>query len=107
MKEEHVTTQREIEEATLIIKNAIKSQVGSGYIHSRDDIIRLLLDSRFDIVDVTDESISICASDAPELIAVPKGWLFSSRFRLSRSAYFSPIDVQPSETGKTKTGDVL
>ncbi|MFX4311506.1 hypothetical protein F8O53_06045 [Enterobacter sp. 63] len=87
MKEENFTSQREIEEATLIIKRAIKRHVGFGYIHSRDDIIRLLVNSRFDIVDVTDESIALCVSDAPEDIVVLKGWLFSSHFRLSRSAY--------------------
>lgn len=107
MKEEHFTTQRETEEATLRIKNAIKRYVGSGYLHSRDDIIRLLIDSRFDIVDVTDESISLCASDAPDDIVVLKGWLFSSHFRLSRSAYFPWNHVLPPETGKTKTGVVL
>jgi hypothetical protein len=72
------------EEARDIIKGTVKQLIGDGRIHSRDDIIRHLCGANFDITDVTEESITICAPDEPANTLILSGWLFSERFGLDR-----------------------
>lgn len=77
------------EEAGEIIKGTLKKLVGGGRIHSRDDIIRHLCGANFDITDVTEESITVCAPDEPANTLILSGWLFSERFGLDRDKTLS------------------
>ena len=85
------------EEAREIIKGTVKQLIGDGRIHSRDDIIRHLCGANFDITDVTEESITICAPDEPANTLILSGWLFSERFGLDRDRPLSGDGGQLSE----------
>nr|WP_181726221.1 hypothetical protein [Klebsiella pneumoniae] len=85
------------EEARDIIKGTVKQLIGDGRIHSRDDIIRHLCGANFDITDVTEESITICAPDEPANTLILSGWLFSERFGLDRDKSLSGDGGQLSE----------
>lgn len=88
------------EKATSIIKETIKLLVGEGRIHSRDDIIRHLCGAKFDIVEVTGESITLCAPDEPQNTSTLRGWLFSNQFVLSEGCGASFPQMAP---GMAKT----
>lgn len=49
-----------------------------------DDVIRYLIkEGGFDILSVTDTSVTLCAPDEPEETLTLTGWVFSSSFRLA------------------------
>lgn len=73
-------------EARKIITDTIRGLVGGRVIHSRDDIIRFLCGEGFDIPGVSEDSITLSAPDEPENTLTFTGYLFSSRFKLIRSA---------------------
>jgi hypothetical protein len=77
------------EDAREIIKGTVKQLVGDGRIHSRDDIIRHLCGANFDITEVTEDSITVCAPDEPDNTATLSGWLFSERFRMGRDKHYT------------------
>ncbi|EEL3199971.1 hypothetical protein HAR72_003168 [Salmonella enterica] len=88
------------EKATNVIKETIKLLVGERRIHSRDDIIRHLCGAKFDIVDVTEESITICAPDEPVNTSTLSGWLFSDRFRLVQDRHRTEGELLISREGR-------
>jgi hypothetical protein len=58
--------------------------VSSGLLHSRENVIRCLIkEGCFDIVNVTDTSVTLCVSDEPEEMLALTGWVFSPSFRLT------------------------
>ena len=74
----------ESEQARRMIRRSVLRMVGSGQLHSRDDVIRCLIkEGGFDILSVTDTSVTLCAPDEPEEVLTLTGWVFSSSFRLA------------------------
>ncbi|HEI8763744.1 TPA: hypothetical protein SLG70_005000 [Klebsiella oxytoca] len=74
----------ESEQARRMIRRSVLRMVGSGQLHSREDVIRYLInEGGFDIVSVTDTSLTLCAPYEPEEILTLTGWVFSSVFRLA------------------------
>ena len=74
----------ESEQARRMIRRSVLRMVGSGQLHFREDVIRYLInEGGFDIVSVTDTSLTLCAPDEPEEILTLTGWVFSSVFRLA------------------------
>lgn len=74
----------ESEQARRMIRRSVLRMVGSGQLHSREDVIRYLInEGGFDIVSVTDTSMTLCAPDEQEEILTLTGWVFSSLFRLA------------------------
>lgn len=84
-------------EARQIIMDTIKGLVGWRVIHSREDIIRFLCGEGFDIPDVSEDSITVSAPDEPGNTLTFTGYLFSSQFKLTRSA--TDIEVTTGEVG--------
>lgn len=57
----------ESEQARRMIRRSVLRMVGSGQLHSREDVIRYLInEGGFDILSVTDTSVTLCAPDEPE-----------------------------------------
>ncbi len=83
--------------ARKIITDTIKGLVGGRVIHSREDIVRFLCGERFYIPDVSENSITVSAPDEPENTLTLTGYLFSSQFKLTRSA--TDIEVTTGEVG--------
>ena len=74
----------ESEQARRMIRRAVLRMVSSGQLHSRDDVICYLIkEGGFDILSVTDTSVTLCAPDEPEETLTLTGWVFSSSFRLA------------------------
>lgn len=86
MSEDSRDIQAENTEASTIIKRTLRSLVAQGAIRSRDDIIRILLEAKFDITEVTAQGITLHAPDEPENRVMLDGWLFSAGFSLSAPA---------------------
>lgn len=86
MSEDSRDIQTENKEACTILKRTLRSLVAQGAIRSRDDIIRILLEAKFDITEVTAQGITLCGPDEPENRVTLDGWLFSAGFSLSAPA---------------------
>lgn len=57
----------ESEQARRMIRCAVLRMVGLGQLHSRDDVIRYLIkEGGFDILSVSDTSVTLCVPDEPE-----------------------------------------
>ncbi|EWG67617.1 MULTISPECIES: hypothetical protein [unclassified Enterobacter] len=89
------------DEAREIIKGTVKQLVGDGRVHSRDDIIRHLCGANFDITEVTEECITVCAPDEPDNTLTLSGWLFSDRFRLGQDKHLPGDDLKTSDPTQT------
>ncbi|EPC3764313.1 MULTISPECIES: hypothetical protein [Enterobacteriaceae] len=77
-----------------MIRRAVLRMVGVGQIHSRDDVIRYLIkEGGFDILSVTDTSVTLCVPDEPEETLTLTGWVFSSSFRLADCVYDNTCPV--------------
>lgn len=84
----------EFEQARRMIRCAVLRMVGLGQLHSRDDVIRYLIkEGGFDILSVTDTSVTLCAPDEPEETLTLTGWVFSSSFRLADCVYDNACPV--------------
>ncbi|EPU1046008.1 hypothetical protein ACVUNM_004020 [Raoultella ornithinolytica] len=84
----------ESEQARRMIRRAVLRMVSSGLLHSRDDVIRYLIkEGGFDILSVTDTSVTLCAPDEPEETLTLTGWVFSSSFRLADCVYDNTCPV--------------
>ena len=84
----------ESEQARRMIRRAVLRMVGVGQIHSRDDVIRYLKRTGgFDILSVTDTSVTLCVPDEPEETLTLTGWVFSSSFRLADCVYDNTCPV--------------
>ena len=82
------------EQARRMIRRAVLRMVGLGQLHSRDDVIRCLIkEGGFDILSVTDTSVTLCAPDEPEETLTLTGWVFSSSFRLADCVYDNTCPV--------------
>lgn len=74
----------ESEQARRMIRRSVLRMVGLGQLRSRDGVIRCLIkEGSFDILSVTDTSVTLCAPDEPEEMLTLTGWVFSSSFRLA------------------------
>lgn len=74
-----------IEGAKTAIANAVRNLVASGRVNNRDDVIRSLIGAGLDLTEMTEESITVCSPDDPEVTLTLRGYLFSQRFQLSHS----------------------
>ncbi|WP_154022803.1 hypothetical protein [Klebsiella oxytoca] len=84
----------ESEQARRMIRRAVLRMVGLSQLHSRDDVIRYLIkEGGFDILSVTDTSVTLCAPDEPEETLTLTGWVFSSSFRLADCVYDNTCPV--------------
>ena len=84
----------ESEQARRMIRRAVLRMVGVGQIHSRDDVIRYLIkEGGFDILSVTDTSVTLCVPDEPEETLTLTGRVFSSSFRLADCVYDNTCPV--------------
>ncbi|MCE9871483.1 hypothetical protein SJZ84_21970 [Hafnia paralvei] len=75
----------EIEAAKAAILNGMRNLVASGRVNNREDVIRSLIGAGFDLIEVSEESITLCAPDEPEVTITLEGYLFSQRFQLNYS----------------------
>lgn len=75
----------EIEAAKAAILNGVRNLVASGQVNNRDDVIRSLIGAGFDLTEVTEESITLCHPDDPEVTLTLRDYLFSQRFQLNHS----------------------
>lgn len=74
----------ESEQVRRMIRRSVLRMVGSGQLHSRDDVICYLIkEGGFDILSVSDTSVTLCVPDEPEEMQTLTGWVFSSSFRLA------------------------
>lgn len=74
----------ESEQVRTMIRRSVLRMVGSGQLHSRDDVICYLIkEGGFDILSVSDTSVTLCVPDEPEEMQTLTGWVFSSSFRLA------------------------
>lgn len=74
----------ESEQVRRMIRRSVLRMVGSGQLHSRDDVICYLIkEGGFDILSVSDTSVTLCMPDEPEEMQTLTGWVFSSSFRLA------------------------
>lgn len=88
------TALHESEQARRMIRRSVLRMVGLGQLHSRDDVIRCLIkEGGFDILSVTDTSVTLCAPDEPEETLTLTGWVFSSSFRLADCVYDNTCPV--------------
>lgn len=75
----------EIEAAQAAILNGVRNLVTSGQVNNRDDVIRSLIGAGLNIADMSEESITVCSPDEPEVTLTLTGYLFSQRFQLNHS----------------------
>lgn len=80
-----------IEGAKTAIANAVRNLVASGRGNNRDDVIRSLIGAGLDLTEMTEESITVCSPDEPEVTLTLRGYLFSQRFQLSHSEDMSDL----------------
>ena len=85
MEDAVLMNSHEIEAAKTAIVNGVRNLVECGHINNRDDVIRCLIGAGFDLIEVTEDSISLCSPDEPEVTITLKGYLFSPRFQLNHS----------------------
>lgn len=75
----------EIDAAKTALTNGVRNLVASGRVNSREDVIRSLIGAGFDLTEVREESITLCAPDEPEVTITLEGYLFSQRFQLNHA----------------------
>ncbi|WP_282808347.1 hypothetical protein [Hafnia alvei] len=75
----------EIEAAKAAILNGMRNLVASGRVNNREDVIRSLIGAGFDLIEVSEESITLCHPDEPDVTLTLTGYLFSQRFQLNYS----------------------
>lgn len=75
----------EIEAAKTALANGVRNLVASGRVNNRDDVIRSLISADLDVADMSEESITVCSPEKPEVTITLEGYLFSQRFQLNHS----------------------
>ena len=81
----------EIDAAKTALTNGVRNLVASGRVNSREDVIRSLIGAGLDLTEMTEESITACSPDEPEVTLTLRGYLFSQRFQLSHSEDMSDL----------------
>lgn len=80
MEDAALINAHEIEAAKTALANGVRNLVASGRVNNREDVIRSLIGAGLDIAEVSEESITVCAPEKPEVTITLKGYLFSQRF---------------------------
>lgn len=75
----------EIEAAKTALANGVRNLVASGRVNNREGVIRSLISAGLDIADTSEESITVCSPEKPEVTITLEGYLFSQRFQLNHS----------------------